>query len=995
VDDDEETPLYPRNSVDTDAPTVAGDHPIVAPPDRSAASRSTRVLADNEVVADRYRIVRFIARGGEGEVYEAEDLEMGGDHVAIKTLVAHAVLDKDALGRFNRSARLPRQVTHENICQTYTIGDHRPAGTEEGAPPVRFIVMELLRGETLAQRLTRVGRLTTVQAFPIVHQVARALAALHEKNIVHRDLKPGNIFIEPGKRERVVVTDFGIAKRTMDTGTEGSIRYTETGMLVGTPGYMSPEQLRAEKELTGASDIYALGVVMFEMVTGRRPFDAEKVHSLITKVLYDKPPKPSSLVQKLDSRWDKAILACLEKKPEDRFRNAEDIIGALGGEPVPISRRYVVRRWIGASVAVAGLTAAGIVVAMRDPPVIPVNRPTSPPIRRLSLAVLGFKNLGHPEDEWRSTALAEILRNRIAVGQKLRTIPGETVTRAVRDLAISESGSSGLAPDTLQALHRTLGADFIVLGTYLVQSGKISIGLSLQDVRTGEVKAYSQTGAANDLYPLAAASGSHVRSELGLGELSEQEDRRTRSLYPVDLQAARAYSQGLDSLRVFDALAARDHLERAIRAEPGHPVIHSALASAWAALGYDMKARAEAKLAVELSKNISEVERRRIEAQYHEMNNDWPKAIETYKALQVVFPNHLEYGLALAAAQVEGGKGRDAFATITTLRALAAPESGDPRIDLAEAAAAKAVTDFERQRKAALAAGVKAQKLGAKLLLAQARLAEGSALVNMGRLEEAQKDCADARTLFEAAGDLGNAARAENIIAVAYAQQGDFERAKQTFEQSLRTFRRIGDQRGIAAQLANTANALVDLQRLPQARKLYQQALAVSIDIDDKSSIARARNNLGSVLELMNELGPALDEFELALTAYKSLEETRNEALTIANIGWVMHRQSRNTEAKKEYEKSLAISRRIKSDLDTAETLIDYAKVHDALGDLSSTRRSIDAALAIFKAESDPDGEARAYDALAEILEKRGQKGEAAQLKEKANRVAKQARAAA
>ena len=343
-----------------------------------------------------------------------------------------------------------------------------------------------------------------------------------------------------------------------------------------------------------------------------------------------------------------------------------------------------------------------------------------------------------------------------------------------RELSLAETDS--FAGDTLARIRSSLGADLVLVGSYLAlgKEGeeRIRLDLRLQDAGAGEVvAAASETGTTTQIFDLVARAGQTLRASLGVERVSETEASAVRATFPVSPGAARLYAEGLAHLRLLDALVARRLLEEASAVEPSHPLIHSALAQAWTMLGYDEKARAETKRALELSQELSREDRLSIQAFHHEAGSEWGEAARIWQSLVVFFPDSLEYGLRLAHAQTSAGNGALALATVESLRRRPAPASGDPRIDLAEAAAAKSLTDFERQRKAASEAAEKAGAQGARLLRAQARLVEGTALVDMGRLDEGQAACEEAERIFADTGDVGGVARSEHIIAVALGER--------------------------------------------------------------------------------------------------------------------------------------------------------------------------------------------------------------------------------
>ena len=278
-----------------------------------------------DLVAERYKVIRLIGEGGMGEVYEAEDLLLK-ERLALKTLRAPAADDETVVTRFKREIQLARKVTHPNVCRLFDVGIDR-RGDREAA----FLTMELLEGETLSAHVRQNGRMAPSEALPIAEQIASGLAAAHAVGIIHRDLKCANvILVAASTGTRAVVTDFGLAR----VAAEGSDQVTGDA-VVGSPAYMAPEQVEGGRRLTGACDIYAFGVVLYEMVTGKLPFVGETPLATAVMRLREPPPSPRAIVPDLDARWERAILACLEREPEDRPVGAQEVVRILHGTSVP------------------------------------------------------------------------------------------------------------------------------------------------------------------------------------------------------------------------------------------------------------------------------------------------------------------------------------------------------------------------------------------------------------------------------------------------------------------------------------------------------------------------------------------------------------------------------------------------------------------------------------------------------------------------------------
>ena len=264
--------------------------------DAEPAESATPLLPPGSLVADRYRTGELVGRGGMGAVYEVHD-QLLDDTVALKILHAGSTFDPKALRSFKQEVLLARQVSHPNVCRLFDFGVHH---TDAGEVP--FLTMELLRGETLAARLRASGRMPVEAALPLVRQIAAGLQAAHRAGVVHRDLKTENVVLVPGAAgDRAVVTDFGIARPTeLGDGTGG------TATIVGTPAYIAPEVLTG-KPAGPAADIYALGIILYNMVTGELPFPGVTPFEVAALRLHRDPPLGSTQLPDLEPRWDQVI----------------------------------------------------------------------------------------------------------------------------------------------------------------------------------------------------------------------------------------------------------------------------------------------------------------------------------------------------------------------------------------------------------------------------------------------------------------------------------------------------------------------------------------------------------------------------------------------------------------------------------------------------------------------------------------------------------------
>jgi len=304
-------------------PSTPRKPPSAPPPSRSMSAPNPLTSSDaisggrftpGQILAERYRIVAMAGRGGMGEVFRAEDLTLG-QIVAMKFLPERLSQDEAALSRFHAEVRNARQVSHPNVCRVFDIGE---------AEGTLFLTMEYVDGEDLASVVRRIGRLSPDKATEIARQICAGLAAAHERGVIHRDLKPANVMLDGAGKIRI--TDFGLA------GLAASMQGED--VRAGTPAYMAPEQL-AGKEVTTKSDIYSLGLILYEILTGKRAFEASTLQELVRLRESSTLTNPSTLVRDLDPLIERVILRCLEADPDKRPSSALQVAAALpGGDPL-------------------------------------------------------------------------------------------------------------------------------------------------------------------------------------------------------------------------------------------------------------------------------------------------------------------------------------------------------------------------------------------------------------------------------------------------------------------------------------------------------------------------------------------------------------------------------------------------------------------------------------------------------------------------------------
>jgi serine/threonine protein kinase/tetratricopeptide (TPR) repeat protein len=871
-------------------------------------------FATGEVLCGRFRVVRFIARGGSGEVYEAEDLTLRA-RVALKALRPELAADERIIERFRREILFGRQITHPHVCRVFDVFQHvSPA--RPGDPPRTFLTMELLQGQSLAERIASAGPMSTAEALPLAMQIASGLAAAHRAGIVHRDFKSGNVMLVPTEHDglRAVITDFGLAY-SLRGAEESSL--TGSGGLVGTLAYMAPEQLESG-QVTTAADIYAFGVVLYELVTGRRPFGGDSPLAAAVRRLKESPVSPGLWKPGLDEHWEAVILRCLERDPARRPARPEEIVAGLTARselrPRPVVTKGARRRaWTSAlaMVILVAWTSSTLPHRVADAPVAGAAGPFPPPNRR-SVAVLGFRNLSQrPDTAWLSTALSETLRSELSVGEKLRMIPGEDVARMRRDLPLGEVDSLGR--DSLLRVRGDLGADLVVLGSYLAlgkdAGGRIRFDLCVQDAISGEtVTAFTEGGTEERVFDLVSRTGERLRQRLGVSDVATAAGGDAGLPTPATSEALRLYSEGVARLRDLDALEARRLLEAAVAADRSYFPARAALSEAWSVLGYQPRALEEAKNAYRLAAGASREQRLSVEARMREAGQEWPRAVETYSTLCQLFPDDVDHALRLAAAQRSAGKTQDALATLERLRATPGPAGTDLRIDLEAARAYMALTDYRRMQGAARAAADRGLERGSRQVVAKALILEGQALEVLGQLREASRRFEEAREIYAGGADRGGVASTLHWIGLTRLREGDLTEAESVLREALDIFLKIGDQRG-AAGVFNALGLSVRRQgRFADALQLLERSVDAFREIGDRRGVARALTNRAGILREQGDFTRAAQLYEEVLSIAREYGGRGDTSIILTNLAYLRRERGDLEGSKKGCEESLAMA---------------------------------------------------------------------------------------
>jgi hypothetical protein len=588
------------------------------------------------------------------------------------------------------------------------------------------------------------------------------------------------------------------------------------------------------------------------------------------------------------------------------------------------------------AVALLGLgAAAGLVVRGRSP-AVSAPRAVDPPARR-GIAVVGLRNdSAGGAASWLPTAVAETLSLELGAGDRLRVTPADAAARVGRELG-SQPGEVMPAP-LLERIRLRLGVDLLVHGRVTLNSPReIVATLEVQDTRDGRVVARASDRASeHELLDLVSRAGASLREQLGVRHSGAGGGGRG---LPRDPRAARLYAEGLDRLRVFDARTAIERLELAAAAEPAASAVRSALAGAWAALGFDERALREARAAYELAADLPLVDRLPLEARYRERAGEWTQAAAIHRTLVSRAPDDLELILALAESEIRAGRPEAALAALADARRLP-HAAGEPRLDLLESRALGVQGRIPASRERARAAKEKAVQAGARMLVAEALLAGAEGARRQMDLAGAAVACREAGDLFTAGGDRGGAARALAELASVSWYASDFTAARGAAERSLEVARDIGD-RGAAARALNVlAGVRADRGELTEARRLYVETHALAIEVSDRDREWVATHNIGLVLWKMGDLPTARRALEESLVLARALPSARREAYSLFSIAHVHLDEGDLTGARTAFGDALALARDHDLGGFAADPMYGLGRVQLEEDDLAAAQRS-------------------------------------------------------
>jgi eukaryotic-like serine/threonine-protein kinase len=875
-------------------------------------------LAAGSLIAARYRILALAGVGGMGMVYRAHDEQLDVD-VALKVLRPEVAADPGFRERFRKELLLARQVSHRNAVRIHDLGV---------AGDLLFLTMDYVPGRSLRALLEEDGPLAPRQAVAIARQLAAALAAAHAEGVVHRDLKPANVLVDEGGR--AFITDFGVARSMTAAGP------TQTGAIVGTPDYLSPEQARGEP-VDGRSDIYALGILLFEMLSGRLPFAGDSYAERLAQRLGGEARDLADLGVAAPARLRAVVRRCLQRKPARRYQGAAELLRDLDALPATSAAEPPARRVLG----LMGLLGLWGLLGRRGRALADSLAPPHPPGRRRLLATAaGVAAL----------ALAALLvLGGWIVGRAAGWLPGSPAGAGAGRLSprsrSAAAPAAAAAPGTLAPAAATAAAvaaprHVVAVLPLAEQTGRADLAWSSAGVAEMLAAALAESPAlrvvdslrllrtVDDLkLPRGPLSGAELRQ---LAELVEADRvvtgtvraaggvlRLDLALVAADLPvpAARSlHAEARDAAQIFRLVGELgERLRRQLEAGAAPAAVPAPLTSSSAAMaaytdGLGRLSRADslgARPALE-----------RAVAADPAFTAAWVRLAGCYQALG--YAEKAQAAAARAAATPGAAAGRLGYEARAQLQQLqGAPEAAQATL---QQLVRSYPHDLEARLSLAEVYGQQGKLEEAVAALRQVVLSDpnhprgwyllSKCLIEQGKARQAiDETLVHAMVVQNRLGSEQGRADVLNALGVGYQEMGDLDRAADSYRQAAAVRRRIDDRRGYATSLKNLATLALVRGAHDEAERDLEQALEILQALGDRAGVAELENAYGGLEEERGRYDRALEDYRRALQQRRDLGDRLALAESLGNVGFAYHLLGDYDNALVYWQQALALDR--------------------------------------------------------------------------------------
>ena len=845
-------------------------------------------LETGMLLAQRYQIVQILGQGGMGAVYKATDLELNRT-VAVKVIRPDLARDKSIVDRFKQELLLSHQVTHRNVIRIYDLSE---------ADGMKFITMEYVEGENLLTLLHEKKKFSPSEAVEIMLQVCRALEAAHSVGVIHRDLKPQNIMRD--KTGRILVMDFGLARTLEGDGM------TQSGALVGTMEYMSPEQALG-KPLDQRSDIFALGLIFYEMLTGQMPFKADSTIASLIRRTQERVAPVSDHDNTIPTSVSNIVTKCLERDLDLRYKTAAELLADLEtwqGKRAGATLSFEPKigpwgRTIPWPTITAGLIAIILAIGgyrFRDS-LFPSHSGGAKAGPAVSLAILPFRNAsGDPGFDWLGPSLSDMLNTDVGQSAQLRTVSPDRLHQVLEDLHIAPNTS--FDPTILQRIAEFSNADVVVFGQYARFGGQVRIDATLQDLKNNRTTSMKADAASEKDIPAAFDKlADSIRQNLALSP-DVLKELKANSYQPTStsIEALRDFNEGTVLLREGKNLEAKKHFEAATKKDVFFALAYSKLAQSYSNLGYDAEAERAAQRAVSLSQNLPQAEKYLLLAIQAQITKNFPGAIKAYETIARAAPDNADVQSALAALYEQSGdfakageynqqilkaNPRDINATLAVGRLAIKSDNAQGALDSLNRALSLAIQlDNQEQKAATLHAMAVAYRM-------------------LNRPLDSLRDGEDALTIWRSIGQKRGTASSLNEIARAEVLLGKNKEALDNFKEALQIRRDIGDKRGLGDTLIDLGNFYDDRGDHDQALNMYKESLQIERDIGNERLQAACLNNIAGVYF-------AKGQYEDARTYYLQALQLREKSKAPEDIVEAVHNLAETSVRMGDYDQAFA-----------------------------------------------------------------------------------------
>jgi eukaryotic-like serine/threonine-protein kinase len=896
------------------------------------------VIAPGSDFGPRYRIDALLGQGGMGRVYKAYDKELDRT-VAIKVVREGAIGQADALKRFKQELVLASKISHKNILRIHDMGD---------VGGLRFISMAFVEGQDLQHVIRDNPKMPLERILNFSRQIAEALAAAHAEGVVHRDLKPQNLLVD--KNDQIFVCDFGLAK----SFEEGAIGMTRTGAFLGTPRYMSPEQVEG-KPADGRADLYAFGLILYEMVTGDVPFTGESTLKVMYQRIQEKPKSPKTLNPDLPNWLVRLIMRCLERDPDARYQNAYEILADLQGSNSTngvsragmsrigsVSQSVIIQfpefarnRWVWIVAGVVALLLISVVLVLRGKLPFGSSLKSRAPGQQVTLAILPFRNAsGDHTLDWLGGSLAEMLRTDVGQSSEFHTVSPDRMHQILSDLRISPD--SELDASTLRRIAEFTSADKVVSGQYVKLGDQIRIDATLQDLK--QQRTISLKAEAPDEKQLLGSVDQLAKSiQENLSLASEAVKEMQASAFAPSTkspEALRNYSDGLELSRQGNYLEATKKFEAATSADPNFALAYTRLGQAYASLGHDKDAEQWSSKAVDLSNDLPPAEKYMIQAFNARISNNYDKSVQSYDDLLKLMPN-------------------------------------DPQVQFEMGLLYESHGTFDQAHEHFL------QALKSDPKYVDALLAVGRVEVEQGNPQAALDHLNQALSLTVQLGQQQGKASILQMMGTAYSSLNKLDDALQSLQQSLEIAKQLNDKKVIAMSESRIANIHDQQGKSQQAENEYRDVLKLQKEIGDQAGTGQTLLNLGSTLAGAGKYDEAIDLTKQALQVELQLGQESGQAFCLNNIGNLYLNEGRYDDALTYFQRSLDLRQKLKVAGDIAETTNNIGETYRGLGQYDKALDSYLHALDLSRNAGDKFHIGATSDSMAALFEAQGRYGAA------------------